>query len=187
MLTFAIVVFSVLSAIASAAQEEDSPQFRLSPEGDLQLTPVRAIVPEKFSHLGDEVQFALPPGFEARIFAADGLEGPRFMAWNADGVLHVANMKVDSPSQWSPATDRSSGQIVALPDRDQDGVADTLLVVADGFWWVHSLAFYQGELYVADTDKVYRMRDGDGDGFYEEREIFVDDLPSFESSRGGAT
>ena len=182
---FAIVVFSVLAAIASAAQEENSPQFSLAPEGDLQLTPVRAIVPEKFSHLGDEVQFALPPGFEARIFAADGLEGPRFMAWSADGVLHVANMKVDSPSQWSPAADRSSGQIVALPDRDQDGVADTLLVVADGFWWVHSLAFYQGDLYVADTDKVYRMRDGDGDGFYEEREIFVDDLPSFESSRGG--
>jgi|GEM_PF-5090032 hypothetical protein len=78
MFTFAIVAFSVLSAIASAAQEENPPQFSLSPEEDLQLTPVRAIVPEKFSHLGDEVQFALPPGFEARIFAARmGWAAPR--------------------------------------------------------------------------------------------------------------
>ncbi len=51
---------------------------------------------------------------------------------------------------------------------------------------MHSLAFYRGDLYVADTDKVYRMLDNDGDGFYEERQVFVDDLASsFDSVRGG--
>ena len=174
--------FSFLINFSSAVNAD---QYRLAPTVDLQLAPVQVHVPEKFSFLGDDLVFELPPGFEARIFAATGLEGPRFMAWSPEGVLHVANMKVDSPSQWSPAADRASGQIVALPDLDRDGVADTQRVVADGFWWAHSLAFYKGDLYVADTDKVYRMLDGNGDGFYETREIFVDDLPTF-NNRGGS-
>ena len=59
----------------------------------------------------------------ARIFAA-GL-APRFMAFSPDGVLHVANMKVDGTREFSPPHDEDiipapevmRGQILALPDR----------------------------------------------------------------------
>jgi glucose/arabinose dehydrogenase len=99
-----------------------------------------------------------------QVFAATGLQGPRFMAWSPDGVLHVANMRV-------PGENR--GQIIALPDRDLDGVADEAVVVASGFRYVHSLAFYKGDLYVADTHEVVLFRDVDGDGTYEERQVLA--------------
>ncbi|MBI2501660.1 MAG: PQQ-dependent sugar dehydrogenase [Candidatus Latescibacteria bacterium] len=155
------------------AQEEDYPPgtFQLTPQVDLGLESVAVEVPEQFEKLlpsGLEVK--LPSGFSAQVYAAAGLRGPRFMAWSPDGVLHVANMKAGDAGQFDPASDHSSGQIVALPDRDRDGVADTALVVADGLWWAHSLGFYQGAMYVADTDKLLRFRDGDGDGIYEERQ-----------------
>ena len=84
----------------------------------------------------------LPEGFAASIFVLTGLVGPRFMAWSPDGVLHVANMKVNG-SEWAPRHDTSTppapdqmfAQIVALPDRDDDGVADTTLVVATNLWF----------------------------------------------------
>ena len=172
-------------AVAQTRQQAFPPDLApLTPTADLGLQPVEVEIPQQFGAL-PPLTLLLPPGFEAKIFAATGLEGPRFMAWSPDGVLHVANMKVDSPSQWSPASDRSSGQIVALPDADGDGVADEVRVVADGFWWAHSLAFYKGDLYVADTNRIYRLVDGDGDGLYEDRQIFIDELPTFHD-RGGA-
>ena len=89
----------------------------LTPTVDLNLQPVTIEIPERFrAQLGDEnLTLNLPPGFSARVFAADGLFGPRFMAFDDEGVLHVANMRVPGENK---------GQIVALPDRDQDGVAD---------------------------------------------------------------
>ena len=58
--------------------------------------------------------------------------------------------------------------------------------MADDLLWPNSLAFYQGAMYVADTDQVVRFRDGDGDGFYEEREVFIPDLATWIPGLGGA-
>ncbi|NKB66704.1 MAG: T9SS type A sorting domain-containing protein [Candidatus Latescibacteria bacterium] len=174
------------SLAAAQTREEAFPpdSAPLTPTIDLGLEPVEVDIPDQFGTL-PPLTLLLPPGFSANIFAATGLEGPRYMAWSPDGVLHVANMKVDSPNQWSPARDQSSGQIVALPDADGDGVADEAKIVADGFWWAHSLAFYKGDLYVADTNRIYRLVDADGDGFYEDQQVFIDDLPTF-NDRGGS-
>jgi glucose/arabinose dehydrogenase len=161
------------------AQEGEYPPgtFQLTPRLDLGLAPVAVVVPEEFSGLvPEDLSVNLPPGFSAKVYAAPGLRGPRFMAWSPDGVLHVANMKAGAATEFGAAPDRKSGQIVALPDRNRDGVADTALVVAEGFWWANSLAFHDGDLYVADTHQVVRCRDGDGDGVYEERQK-VADLP----------
>ena len=174
--------FSFLINFSSAVNAD---QYSLALTVDLQLAPVQVHVPEKFSFLGDDLVFELPPGFDARIFAATGLEGPRFMAWSPEGVLHVANMKVEG-SEWAPRHDTSTppardqmfAQIVALPDRDGDGVADTTLVVAANLWFPHSLQFYQNDLYVGDMHEVVRLRDNDGDGVYEERTVVIGNLPA---------
>jgi glucose/arabinose dehydrogenase len=89
------------------------------------------------------VTLNLPLGFRATIFA-QGLSRPRFMAYNADGVLFVAEM--------------DAGRVVALPDRNGDGVADETVVVAEGLDRPSSLAFYQGGLYVGETGQVSRLR-----------------------------
>lgn len=84
------------------------------------------------------------------------------MAVSDEGVLHVAH----------------SSRIVALPDRDDAGVADEEIIAAGGLSWTNSIAFYKGDLYAAETNKVIRYRDNDGDLVYEEKEIIVPDLPS---------
>src|SRR4051812_4161699 len=58
----------------------------------------------------------LPRGFRAQLFAA-GLAGPRLMAFDEQGVLHVTLTR--------------AGSVVALPDRDGDGVADAVVAVRE--------------------------------------------------------
>jgi len=154
-----------IAANNPAYAQEDYPPgtFQLTPEIDLGLRPVPVIVPEKFSDLPDDLSLNLPPGFSARVFAEYDFSRPRFMAFDANGVLHLADMGAD--------------EIVALPDRDGDGVADEKIVVAEGFDRAHSLAFYKGQMYVADRGRVILFSDNDGDGIFEEREDFARNIP----------
>ncbi len=157
--------------------------IQLTPQVEQLLLATSVQVPEALrGAVADDLTLNLPPGFSAQVFAADGLRGPRFMAWSPDGVLHVANMKTGGASQFGPPNDgdtvppleEMTGQIVALPDRDGDGVADTTIVVAKNLWWANSLQFYKGDLYVGDRHAVRRFSDLDGDGIYEtEREPFA--------------
>ena len=99
------------------------------------------------------------------------------MAWDDQGVLHVANMKPRRGNTWHPVFGRQS-TVLALPDKDGDGRADTVYKAADDLNWPHSIAFYQGALFVADDDAIYRLEDQDADGFYEERAVFAE-VPGF--------
>ena len=147
---------------------EDAPgQIRLTPKIDLHLepTPVEGL-PDRTLNL--------PPGFKVKLFS-DQVDKARFMAWDDHGVLHVANMKPQST--WSPVPGRQS-TVLALPDKDGDGRADTVYKAVDDLNWPHSIAFYQGALFVADDDAIYRLEDRDADGFYEERTVFAE-VPGF--------
>jgi glucose/arabinose dehydrogenase len=106
----------------------------------------------------------LPLGFGISVFSS-GLSDPRMMALGPDGTLYVA--------------ERGAGRIVRLLDRDGDGVADTVEVVADELRAPSSIAFYtDGSLYVGETTRVLRLSDPDGDGVFQEREVVIDGLPS---------
>ena len=144
-------------------------QIRLTPKIDLHLEPVPV------EGLPDHT-LNLPPGFKVKLFS-DQVDKARFMAWDDQGVLHVANMKTRFGNQWRPASGRQS-TVLALPDKDGDGRADTVYKAADDFHWPHSVAFYQGVLFVADDFAIYRLEDRDSDGFYEERVVFAE-VPGF--------
>src|SRR5579884_93102 len=105
----------------------------------------------------------LPAGFRAQLFAS-GLTNPRMMAFDDNGVLHV--------------TQTSDGSVVALPDRDGDGVADAVVTVHTGLNRPHGLAFRDGWLYVADTDGVVRLRGTADDLARPQRESVVEGIPS---------
>ncbi|NKB72333.1 MAG: T9SS type A sorting domain-containing protein [Candidatus Latescibacteria bacterium] len=154
----------VALALPLAAQDE-YPPGTLAPEVDLELQEVQVRIPEKYrGEVPEGLTLNLPPGFSANVFAAGApLRKPRLMVFSPDGVLHVANMGRD--------------QIVAYPDLDKDGVADEAIVVLDGLEEAHSLAFYKGDLYVAEEHQVIRVFDDDGDGLYERREVFIADIP----------
>ena len=160
----------VLATSSTASHAEYPPgQIRLTPKIDLHLEPVPV---EGLSNR----TLNLPPGFKVGLFS-DQVGKARFMAWDDYGVLHVANMKTRGSNQWSPASGRQS-TVLALPDKDGDGRADTVYKAADDFHWPHSIAFYKGALFVADDDAIYRLEDRDSDGFYEERAVFAE-VPGF--------
>lgn len=142
----------------------------VSPTEDLSLQgePVRGM---------EDRTLRVPAGFHVRAFATD-VGKARLMAWGPDSVLHVASMSTNRGSQWSPDPDTTS-RVLALPDRDHDGRADEVIVAADGFLWPNDVAFFRGAMYVADTHRIVRLHDNDGDGYYEEREVFIDNLASF--------
>jgi glucose/arabinose dehydrogenase len=106
----------------------------------------------------------LPPGFGISVFSQD-LSDPRMMALGPDGELYVA--------------ERGAGRIVRLPDRDDDGVADGVEVVASGLRAPSSIAFYvDGSLYVGETTRILRLSDPDADGVFQGQETVVGGLPS---------
>jgi glucose/arabinose dehydrogenase len=77
------------------------------------------------------------------------------------------------------AAERGAGRIVRLPDRDGDGQADGVEVVADGLEAPSSLAFYQdGSLYVGETTRVLQLSAQDARGVFQNRRVIVDGLPS---------
>ena len=95
---------------------------------------------------GGRAELVVPAGYVASVFA-DGLATPRFMAVAPDGTLVVA--------------ERGADRIVALPDRDGDGVADETVEVGKGFEGAHSIAFEgDGSLLVAGETTLFRIELG---------------------------
>jgi glucose/arabinose dehydrogenase len=88
-----------------------------------------------------------PAGFKVTVFASDVTNG-RLMAVSPDGVLFVAR--------------QAKGDVVALPDRDKDGKADSVDVVVGDLARPHSVAFSGGHLYIATNPAVLRVRYANG-------------------------
>ena len=89
-----------------------------------------------------QLPLQLPTGFSISIFAAD-LPGPRVLAWGPDGHLMVSAPSV--------------GKVFSLPDQNNDGRADEIIVIAEGLNRPHGLAVRctdRCELYIAETDQV---------------------------------
>jgi glucose/arabinose dehydrogenase len=85
----------------------------------------------------------LPAGYVVHVFAG-GVAGARDLVFSPGGTLLV--------SQPAAAT------VVALPDRDGNGVADEVRLVLRGGSNPHGLAFHNGYLYVAEAQRVVRYR-----------------------------
>lgn len=110
----------------------------------------------------------VPTGFAVRIYAS-GLKSPRLMASGPDGALYVA--------------ERGNNRIVRLADVNNDGLADTVQEVATGLSSPHSVDWYQGALYVAETastGRVTRFNDTNGDGDFldnGEKQVITTNIP----------
>jgi len=92
--------------------------------------------------------FTLPPNFAISLYAG-GLPGARMLAVAPNGDRFVSR--------------KDAGEIVALPDRNGDGVADEARVFASGLPKPHGLTFHGGYLYVAQEASVIRIPYVSGD------------------------
>lgn len=144
----------------------------MTPVKKIKLVPVRLVVPLQFK---DKIQenhmLNIPEGYSARVFYTGRLDKPRFFAWGPDSVLYVAN--------------KTSGEIIALPDKNHDGIADTAIVAASGFHLSHDLTFYNGAMYVAEERRIMKCTDENNDGIYETKKIFIDDIAAGARQPGG--
>lgn len=110
----------------------------------------------------DERQLRAPPGFQISVFAA-GLGQARFMALSPAGDIYLSVP--------------SAGRVLVLPDRNKDGVADRVVVFADGLDRPHGLVFRGKELVVAENARLTRLLDTDNDLRADSRTTLSKDLP----------
>jgi glucose/arabinose dehydrogenase len=107
------------------------------------------------SHPGKHIQ--LPDGFRLSVFAtitgagADYFRGPRFMAFGPDGHLYLST--------------GMDNQVLMLPDDNQDGEADKVVVVSDQLNTPQGLVFIEDQLLVANQDGVVRLHRNAGGGW----------------------
>ncbi len=86
------------------------------------------------------IPFKLPDGYSIHVFG--DVPNARDMEFTKDGTLLVS----------SPSTNH----VYALPDKNNDGVADIAKQIISNEPHVHGLVFYNGQLFIADTTKVVR-------------------------------
>jgi glucose/arabinose dehydrogenase len=87
-------------------------------------------------------KLTVPPGFAIDVFA-DKVGSVRFMAIDPAGTLLVS--------------EPSAGRVLALPDKNRNGKADSVQTVVTGLDQPHGLAFHDGALYIAETSRVQRF------------------------------
>lgn len=86
-----------------------------------------------------DIDFSLPEGFSVHVFAT-GLNTARDLVFTPGGTLLVS--------------DPSTGSVVALPDKNGDGVADEVKTILSNQDKAHGMAFFKDKLYVAGVDRV---------------------------------
>lgn len=112
----------------------------------------------------------LPAGFRLQVFAqidpagASYFRGPRMMAFGPDGSLYLS-LGLDN-------------KVVMLPDANHDGMADTVVTVADKLDGPQGLAFVGATLYVANQNGIVRLEQKDGTWPAKAVTPVVPDLPT---------
>jgi glucose/arabinose dehydrogenase len=135
------------------------------------LQPQTVDVPAQFRTFVPARTVNLPQGWRARIFYAGNLlNKPRFMAWSPDSVLYIADV--------------NAGRIIALPDRNRDGIADTAVIAASNVF-AHDLKFYNGAMFAAEERQIVRFTNPDRNGVYQNRSTFIGNIAEGATQPGG--
>lgn len=122
------------------------------------------------THASDE--FNIHPDFKiTRIAAEPAIWDPVDMAWDEQGRLYVLQMS-GYPTPES-STRPWPGKIMLLDDKDGDGFYESSRVFADDFLYADSIVCWRGGVIVANTPELLFLKDTDGDGVADEREVLL--------------
>ena len=114
----------------------------------------------------------LPEGFKIQLYASD-VENARSMAISPSGTIFVGN--------------RRSDNVFALKDTDGDNIVDKKYLITEKLKNMpNGVAYYKGDLYVAEVNKIWVFRDIEANLDYidkfgdypNEPELISDDYPS---------
>jgi len=113
--------------------------------------------------------FQIKPGFRAELIASEPLvTSPIAVSFDENGRLFVLEMR-----DYSEERDEQPhlGRVRLLTSTKGDGRYDHAEVFADNLPWPTGLIWAQGELFVVASPDIWRLRDTDGDGHADRREI----------------
>ncbi|WP_347158004.1 PQQ-dependent sugar dehydrogenase [Pontibacter chitinilyticus] len=94
----------------------------------------------------DLERIKLPNGFRIDYYAKN-VENARQMAMSPSGILYVGT--------------RSNDKVFAIIDKDKDGKADEVVTVASGLNTPNGVALRNGDLYVAEVNRVLKFKNID--------------------------
>lgn len=113
--------------------------------------------------------FQVKPGFQLQLVAAEPLVmDPIEICFDENGRLFVVEMR-----DYSEMRDvvPHLGRVRLLEDTNGDGLYDQATVFADDLPWPTAAFWYDGGLFVAATPNLYYLKDTDGDGRADVRQI----------------
>lgn len=108
----------------------------------------------------------LRKGFKIEIYAS-GVRGARSLALSDNETLFVGT--------------RGEGKVYALPDKDGDKKADKIITIASGLYMPNGVVFYEGDLYVAEVNRVLRFNEIEDNLYTRQQPDIVND--SFPAER----
>lgn len=115
----------------------------------------------------------VPAGFELQLFASEpDIKKPIAMSWDERGRLWIIET-VDYPNRVLPVGEAGNDRIVVCEDTNRDGKADKFTVFADGLNIPTSLAFSNGGVVVQQMPHTLFLKDTDGDGKADLREVLI--------------
>ena len=121
----------------------------------------------------DPSTLMLQEGYQANLFASEvdfDLTNPVKIVFDPKGRLWVADM--GSYPQYLPGAPPND-KILILEDTDDDGVADKQTIFADSLYMPNSFEFGNGGVYVSQPPNIWFMKDTDGDGKADGKEIVL--------------
>lgn len=104
----------------------------------------------------------VPDGFSVELYA-ENVPNARSMVLSPERILFVGT--------------RQDDKVYALPDLDQDNVADTLIIVDEGLTMPNGVALRNGDLYVAEVSRILRYKNIAENLSSTEPEVVFEQLP----------
>ncbi|MEZ6015038.1 MAG: c-type cytochrome [Planctomycetota bacterium] len=179
-----LLVATALAAAASAQNGDRQGEEQPPLPPDLVVPPAPVLSPTEAL-----ASFALHPGFRIELVAAEPLVvDPVQIVFDERGRLWVVEMRGYMPDADGKGEREPVGCIAILTDTDHDGVFDQREVFIDGLVLPRSVHPCAGGALVVAPPQVLFLRDDDGDGKVDTRELLeprVDGLDSPEHAING--
>jgi putative membrane-bound dehydrogenase-like protein len=141
------------------------PGQRSQGDGDWPRMPKPLTPEESMRHL------IVPAGFEVQLVASEpDIKKPIAMAWDERGRLWIAET-LDYPNRLLAPGEPGRDRLVICEDTNNDGKADKFTVFADGLNIPTSFTFSNGGVIVHQMPNTLFLKDTDGDGKADVREV----------------